>query len=533
MIMIKIIFRFALILMLSISVFDFASLNGQNSDYKKYINQDVTSSDRYTSGNIYQKDFLLFIDLLKECHPSFADGQKYPFDIDRIKNEGYNWASTCKSTNELRTYLQSIATLLKDGHTSLVPILDKKYIYPFIFFKENSSFILNGIDEPYSSFIGKEIIEINGKPVLDVVNSFRNAICSDNEIYYYDKVNSFMQMYSMWEGNPYSIKDSSLTFTFSDKTQIRLNPVSSDKIKIVKPPIKPNSIRINTKEPFVYKLIKEKSICYLQFNSCVDQCSLRSQYNMNRNITNLSEEAFENKVSKIPRFDLFLSDMFQAMKTNKISTLVIDVRDNPGGNSRLCDILLSWLKPIKDTKYQNSFTRISKLWEQNFPALSAEYKELYSQMAKPYELGSLLDNQYLSTLINNANNDNSISKKVDECFMANKDSSMIFDGNVVFIMNSKTYSSASMLIINAVDNNIGTLIGEEGSFRPCSYGDILSWELPNTMINGFVSHKIFSRPNLNKCNEMSIKPDIEINQTWSDIVEGNDVFLNWVLSKYE
>ena len=53
---------------------------------------------------------------------------------------------------------------------------------------------------------------------------------------------------------------------------------------------------------------------------------------------------------KMPDFGAFLKEMFGEMERNDVKTLVIDVRDNGGGNSRLCNQLLSWLKPIEDIR---------------------------------------------------------------------------------------------------------------------------------------------------------------------------------------
>ncbi|GHV59514.1 hypothetical protein FACS1894182_13720 [Bacteroidia bacterium] len=89
-----------------------------------------------------------------------------------------------------------------------------------------------------------------------------------------------------------------------------------------------------------------------------------------------------------------------------------------------------------------------------------------------------------------------------------------------------------MLLINAKDNGIGKIIGNKSSYRACNYGDLLAYELPNTQIKGFVSHKIFNRPDMNKCNEISLIPDIYLPVRWSDVLEGKDVYWEWILKHY-
>lgn len=288
----------------------------------------------------------------------------------------------------------------------------------------------------------------------------------------------------------------------------------------------PNPIRDNKKTPFQYKLLPKESICYLQFNSCMDQSSARLQYYMSKGDS--IPEAIERKLLQFPRFDNFLGEMFQAIHTNDIKTLVVDVRDNSGGNSSLCDVLLSWLKPLQDLKKGTSWIRVSKLWEQCNPSLAQKYHQAYRENNLEFNMGELYDTASMPPIKSEHKNSLS-SEMISKLFVKNVDENKVFKGNVVFIQNSSTFSSAGLLITNAVDNNIGTLIGDNSSYRPCGYGDLLSWELPNTKIRGYVSHKIFSRPDGDKCGESSLTPTVYLANTWEQVLENKDACWEWVL----
>jgi hypothetical protein len=505
---------------------------GQNFDFKSYSNVDIENSDAYKAGNVYQKDLLLFLDILKQSHPAFAPDGDNPFNIDSIAEDGYQWASKCQFVNDLKSYMQAIMTLLNDGHTGLLPDVNKNLVYPFLFYKDNRNLYLTGISKEQDAFLGKQISQINGRPVEDVLNSFKPTISSDNEVYFYDKVNDYMQLYSVWQNNPYCLPDSSLQLTFTDATTVFLRPVSAGEINIsrIQPKTPSGLVRENSRQPFLYKLLPEKNICYLQFNTCLDQSALRSQYYMN-NSNNLSDEELEKRLSQYPRFDAFLEEMFQTIQTNQIKTLVIDVRNNSGGNSKLCDVLLSWLKPQKEIKSGSSFIRFSTLWEQHYPALAAEYKQAFMEKRQLYEQGKLYDNAFLSQLLTKKE-ESSVLEKIDSWFIQNEDESKVFKGNVIFIQNAKTYSSAGMLITSAIDNRIGAVVGNKSSYKPCSYGDLLAYELPNTKIRGFVSHKIFKRPDAEKCHEISLIPEFYIPVTWQDVLEGKDIYWECILKHY-
>jgi hypothetical protein len=502
-------------------------LHGQDLEFIPYSSSNIENLDAYKVGNIYQKDLLLFIDILKECHPAFSPGLEAPFKIDSLKQEGYKWAYKCKSINHLNSYLQSIASLLNDGHTSLIPDFNNSLYYPFTYFNDNKNIYLRAINKEFASFLGKQISKINGHPILEVINSFRNAISCDNEVCFQNRINNQIQIYSMWKNNQYCLTDSTLLLSFSDSTSISLRPILKKDFNIVLNQTKTqsNPIRQNNKQPFQYKLISEENICYLQFNSCSDQSTMRYKYFMSKTV-NSSEEDFEKELSKNPRFDYFLNEMFQTIQSNHIRTLVIDVRGNGGGNSKLCDILLSWLKPQKLIKSGSSSIRISEFWEQHYPTLIADYKQAFAEKQQFYEIGklypdSLLPEEKSSALIN-----------IDKYFLLNKEENKIFKGNVVFIQDAGTYSSAGMLITDAIDNNIGIVIGGKSSYRPCDYGDALAWELPNTKIRGIVSHQIFFRPDITKCNESSLMPNFYLAPNWSNILENKDICWEWILKHY-
>lgn len=499
------------------------SIFGQN--FIRYSNQETEKTITYIGGNPYQKDFLLFMDILRNCHPDFSPGKIPSFDIDRVSETGYQWAGKeCQSAKDLWSYMQQIAVLLNDGHTSLVPEIDYNLVYPVVLFSDPlGATYVRGINEEYKPFIGKQVALLNGLSPSGAYDHFRSIISSDNDVYFEDKVLDFIQVYSMWRYTSISPSDSTLHITFTDRTNVSVRPIHRNNIKLAlqEPSSQHQSVRQNSRVPFLYTIVPEEKICYLQFNSCVDQNTMRSQYLAR--YPNISREELDKAVAGVPRFDTFLEEMFGVMRNDSIKTLVVDVRNNSGGNSRLCDLLLSWLKPVEETKYVHSYTRLSELWRQHYPSLAEEYEKAFTEVQRPLVMGELYDNYAMPS--------GNFSEQIEEVKM-NINDDFVFDGNVIFIQNAGTYSSAGMLITVARDNDIGLLIGERSSYRPCNYGDMLAWELPNTNIRGYVSHKIFIRPNSNDCNESILMPDIELSPNWADVLNGKDICWEWILDNY-
>ena len=182
----------------------------------------------------------------------------------------------------------------------------------------------------------------------------------------------------------------------------------------------------------------------------------------------------------------------------------------------LCDQLLSWLKYGEEIKTFDSQKRISKLMESNYPEVVKMIKDYDGDK---FEYGMIVDEF--------PEESNTISSSL---FTMNTDVDKVFKGNVYFIQDNGTFSSAAILIVMAMDNNIGTVIGEAGSYRPCNFGDVLSYELPNTHVKGGVSHAYFMRPDKDACGVNSLIPTIHIQRTWQDFIEGNDPWWQYILN---
>lgn len=449
-----------------------------------YTDSVVMNSKQYLKGNDYQKDFLLFLNMLENTHPAFAM-ENPPLDINKIRKVGYKELKKFNDSGKFAFYLESIVSQLHDGHTYIYCNYPSDTIFPMAFKYLNGEFFIQGVEEGNDEFIGKKILKVNGFDMYDVMMSFGSLVSCDNDIFLIERFNCITKFF--WKDSIYNTQEA-LTVTCDDGSLLNLNYLSAKEIKWKWVETKPlQSPYQKTQMPFRYEVYPENSICYLQFSSCMDKNTLRYQFQA-RGYNGMTEEEFEEKIKDIPQFDVFLQEVFDTIQKLDIQTLVVDVRSNGGGNSMLCDQLLSWLKYGEEINTFDSQKRISKLMEANYP------------------------------------------NAVGNLFTMNTDADKVFKGNVYFIQDNGTFSSAAILILMATDNKIGTVIGEAGSYRPCNFGDVLSYELPNTHVKGGVSHAYFMRPDKDACGENSLIPTIHIQRTWQDFIEGNDPWWQWILN---
>ena len=210
-----------------------------------------------------------------------------------------------------------------------------------------------------------------------------------------------------------------------------------------------------------YRFFPEESICYLQFNRCMS-------------------------ASDYP-FDKFLNDMFAKMEEEHIKTLVVDAQYNGGGSSQLCGQLLEHLYPIDKLKNFTTYLRFSDLM--------ASYNPGIAQVKKNWENDGHKDELYQIP-----------APKMPTDYQQPK----LYEGQVVFVMGPRTFSSAGMLMTLARDNHIGTIIGTKSTYPPSHYGEILPYRLPNTDVLGSISCKYFARPDAETVDDTFMAPDYEV-----------------------
>ena len=122
-----------IILILLLLIMSNLTLFGQDFSYVILSNPDMESSDAFQNGNAYQRDFLLFADMLENTHPIFAEADKPHYDMDSLTNAGYQYLAGCENDNMLKQYLQSILSPLGDGHSTVTMEVIDKLLYPFKF----------------------------------------------------------------------------------------------------------------------------------------------------------------------------------------------------------------------------------------------------------------------------------------------------------------------------------------------------------------------------------------------------------------
>ncbi|MBR2637571.1 MAG: hypothetical protein IKD40_01845 [Bacteroidaceae bacterium] len=463
-------------------------------------NEEVESRNEYRDGNNYQKDLLLYVDMLKATHPYYAD-TKHCAQLDKQTRKLYKECGGIDNDMDFKVCLAKLAASLGDGHTSVPFWMTFNKVFPVRFAFNNNSAIVDVSPEDNKEILGKEIKRINGKSVKQILQMARPLVSADNNAQFENTVKEYLMFADFWP--LLGISNEVMHLDFTDGSSADITAVDKQNLKISQRQ-QNSSGRITSKRNtlFDYAIYEEESICYLQFNQFADRLTL-PQY------------------TQLARFDEFTRDMMAEIKAKGIKTLVVDLQYNSGGNSQLGDVLLSWLYPHQETRQYDVDVRVSELLCTFYP-----YYRKFTVGGKPLKIGQIYDYMGFDHSKDYQTDYSAPQDPAKHIF--NYDGEQIFGGNVVFIQSKDSFSSTILLLTIARDNGIGIIVGEPSGGKPCHYGDVLYAQLPNTNTLATVSHKYFRRPNMALENKECIVPDVSIELNHPE----RDLVWEWIVENY-
>jgi hypothetical protein len=376
----------------------------------------------------------------------------------------------------LREYYKLVAPLvasISDGHTTIKYagnkfMTDGSKLFPYIakLSYDSPNIIINGYIYDTLSIIpnGSEIISIN-----DI---------SSNQI-----IEKLIANTS-GESKPYRLKTASniflgsLLFTyfdFDDKFKVKFkfnNTVSTKTI----PCITFADLRKEMQSKKQPRVNAEKSI---------EDYSLILKKELKTAIIDF--RYFNDEV----KFQIFIDSTFNLIEKEKIENLIIDIRENGGGNSVVGDQLFKYISKRKFTQFGKTTIKYSQL-QKDFYKVKCEED---STMCETYNYLKKQENGKTEVL----ENENLIIPNTNQ-----------FRGKIYLLTSLKTFSSASTFAQCFKHYKMGTIIGEETGGWIVAYGDKITATLPVTKLQISISQKKFYTVGSSDKDFHGIIPDIKI-----------------------
>ena len=392
---------------------------------------DTSTKNNFHVGNValnkkiskskVKKDCSLLIDTLEKTHPIFLDG--FTTDYLAAKNKFIEECDRRMTIGEFQLYISEYMSSLRDAHTGVIwsesSYLDINWKYKNckLVLLDNEGIATNDVVTHINNIKIEDIIKI-----VDKVSPAENIIARDINI----EVMSKEELVLTYSGVDCS-KDVYLTI----KTR--------DNIKKVKVDFKyPKNNQENKSNIYSKKL---NDTIYVKLGIC----------EINDDLNNV--------ISMLKK------------SLNYINNVIIDIRDNPGGNSDACKMLLEAMN-IKPGEF-GGVKRYSPLAKSIYPDYKNEGYEILSR------------------------NNNVIKNEAI---------------NLYVIVNEYTFSSAQWMATWVKDGSLGLLIGTPLVNNPNSYGDILPFELPNSKLKISIPHVKWLRPDSTKDKENVLTPDVYIKE---------------------
>lgn len=195
-------------------------------------------------------------------------------------------------------------------------------------------------------------------------------------------------------------------------------------------------------------------------------------------------------------FEDFIDETFQKINQQNVKHLIIDIRENGGGNTDTSTYLASYLA-------KKPFRMISSMRER----LNTDNRGIFNYKG---EVGEVLTQDW-------------------DDWIAPIDEERRFNGNAYVLISPLSYSSAIVFATAVQDNNLAMLVGREtgGYANQTAQGNLFN--LPNSELRVYVATRLLVRPNGN-LQVKGVVPDIPVLITSKQIAAGEDADIAAVLA---
>jgi hypothetical protein len=392
------------------------------------------------------------------------------------------------------------------GHLYTIPqgqiakeVLQKKVLPFHIKVLDNKIYVRNDCSNP-SIRNGSQILTINGKSDKEIFSAIMRGIASDGfiqtrkqrlmERYFFYPFHGFDLYYHLHADRSDLFKIEYIEYGTNKRKSVTVKGVSIDERQKI--------------------LLKEYAI---DEQAWFKTPSPRYEIDKQNDFALLTvSRSFYNK-SIDPNFDSLLNSAFSQIKNEKISNLILDLRNNEGGDERQQMELISYLynKPFK--LYQNIYLSHLDFRPLRQVIIERDTSDLVFKNDDEY-MRRINDNLW----INNYDYSDNLLLKLP------KDN--VFTGKLYVLMNGICFSSGADLVSDLKKVTSADFIGEEtgGTFEGPTGGDNIVIQLPNSKIMVRISPNIqlgfmYQKHPIGR----GVLPTHPVKYTIKDIVEGKDL----------
>ncbi|MCI5084172.1 MAG: S41 family peptidase [Saprospiraceae bacterium] len=440
----------------------------------------VSSQNKFSKKEV-SEDLDYLCNSLKEAHYNvyaYVSEEKFKSTYHELKSAlKQDSFSLLEATNQL----QRLAAAVNNAHTLIdFPVSSYRTyaqnggtVFPLeIAIENNKCLVRKNFSENASIQIGSELIRINGKAIADILAKIYPQIAAERPYFKNAQVEgySFPRLY--WQ-----VFGEKATFEVQIRENGALVSYSLQAVPLIEDYEMKRTEVINAQMD-------------LQFFDAVAY---------------LSPGNFSGDESKFQRF---IDSAFAKIQEERSEQLIIDLRNNGGGNDSFSNYLVSYIADRTfdwNSKFTLKTSRILK-----------EHTRLHNDTTKRY-FQEILKHQ-----------DGEIYE-YDFGTIEPQTAQRRFTGEVYVLVNRQSYSQAAVTAAQIQDYGFGTIVGEETAEYPTLYASQFQYPLPRTGIMVKVSKGFIIRVNGSTKKE-GVMPDIVIKD---HLLDEKDEILNSLLQQLE
>lgn len=330
-----------------------------------------------------------------------------------------------------------LVTMLGDGHTML------RFPYASYFTQERRRLPMNVevvsaerlqvgrcIDGAIPA--GSEILAINGHSAAEMLQAMMPYASGERDFFRIERIKyDFPALFEM--------------FYAADNYEVayRTDTLGGDTLRLSLPALTYGEImrRMPTKrllppdtDPYSFRILKEEGAAVVDFRRCDDPQGMQQ----------------------------FADSLFATLRREGIRNLIVDVRQNGGGNSQVGDVLLRYLAARPFTQFARALMRVTPTTRRLLGDPSLVPGWSFSENADT--------SRFIRPLTAEEGH---------------------FDGRVYLLTSHQTFSSAGSFAWAFKEFGAGTVVGEEAGGMGVSFGDLVPYTLPVSRLFCTISYKRF------------------------------------------
>ncbi len=442
-----------------------------------------------------KKDFSVFKTALVEAHPGINRFESAK-TIDSLFQKAEQALIDSISQADFYRLLSPVVAAVRCGHTKFFPdgLYDENHLYHYFYgtdrlfplkllFSGKKGYFLDSYDQKIDAEKGTEIVSINDRPVAELIPVLFRNIVADGKV----ESSKYLELNNFFPAYYANLIDS--------PEQFRLE-------------LRKNNGEITT--VMIPATTLEEILEYEKKNTRQAEPSFVLTF-PEQNVALMKIKAFY-PLSKEDNFKKFLKSSFAEIQSKLIERLIIDLRDNEGGNDRWGALLFAHLTG-KPFKYYETLV---------LPNRNLSFSE-YAQMPKFYGLLKLLIKK---------DKDGGYRWPVHKNLKIQKPSKHPYSGEVLVLVNGNSFSVTSEFAAVAKATGRAKLLGQEtgGTYSGNNSGTFVLVTLPNSrLVLGIPMLGYYMAVPEIQALDRGVLPDTEINPTIQQVINGEDIILEKAL----